>query len=58
MTVSRAQLTELLDRWRHEIDSEPFGRDRELCVAVRQWAEEVRLPGAGVGWCDRSDVPE
>lgn len=56
--MSRAQLTELLDRWRHEIDSEPFGRDRELCAAVRRWADEVQLPGFNQGWCERLDVPE
>jgi hypothetical protein len=46
MTVPRDWFAELLERWRREIDSEPYRHSAELREAIRRWVERQQQRGA------------
>jgi hypothetical protein len=46
MTVPRDWFAELLERWRREIDSEPYRHSAELRDAIRHWVDRQRQQSA------------
>jgi hypothetical protein len=53
MTVPRDWFTELLERWRREIASEPYRHSAELREAIRAWVERQQSVTNG-----RHDPPD
>jgi hypothetical protein len=58
MTVPRDWFAELMERWRHEIASEPFRHSAELRDAIRRWVDRQQQATAGLEPLDPPVLPD